>query len=207
VNGLGAIVTATTVAVVTITKFVDGAWITALLIPTIMVSMYSIRRHYDTVAQELVNPAPLSLDRLHAPIVVVPMISLNKIIRGGLEFALNLSSEVHVVHVECGVDREELLRQWNEVVIEPLRRAELPVPRITFLDSPYRFVIHPIVDYVLDLQKKNPDREIAVIIPELVEKHWYQYFLHNQRASWLKAALLRRGTQRIAIIDVPWHLS
>jgi len=207
VNGLGAVVTATTVAVVTITKFADGAWITALLIPTIMVSMYSIRRHYDTVAQELENPAPLSLDRLHAPIVVVPMISLNKIIRGGLEFALNLSSEVHVVHVECGVDREELLRQWNEVVIEPLRRAELPVPRITFLDSPYRFVINPIVDYVLDLQKKNPDREIAVIIPELVEKHWYQYFLHNQRASWLKAALLRRGTQRIAIIDVPWHLS
>ena len=207
VNGLGAVVTATTVAVVTITKFTDGAWITALLIPTIMVSMYSIRRHYDTVAQELENPAPLSLDRLHAPIVVVPMISLNKIIRGGLEFALNLSSEVHVVHVECGVNREELLRQWNEVVIEPLRRAELPVPRITFLDSPYRFVINPIVDYVLDLQKKNPDREIAVIIPELVEKHWYQYFLHNQRASWLKAALLRRGTQRIAIIDVPWHLS
>jgi amino acid transporter len=207
VNGLGAVVTATTVVVVTFTKFADGAWITALLIPTIMVSMYSIRRHYDTVAHELENPAPLSLDRLNVPIVVVPMISLNKVMRGGLEFALNLSSEVHVVHVECGVDREELLRQWNEVVIAPLRRAELPVPRITFLDSPYRFVINPIVDYVLDLQKKNPDREIAVIIPELVEKHWYQYFLHNQRASWLKAALLRRGTQRIAIIDVPWHLS
>jgi hypothetical protein len=207
VNGLGAVVTATTVAVVTITKFADGAWITALLIPAIMVSMYSIRRHYDTVAQELVNPAPLSLDRLNAPIVVVPMNSFNKIFRGGLEFALNLSSEVNVVHVESGVDREELLRQWNEVVIEPLRRAELPVPRINFLDSPYRFVINPIVDYVLDLQKKNPDREIAVIIPELVEKHWYQYFLHNQRASWLKAALLRRGTQRIAIINVPWHLS
>jgi hypothetical protein len=59
----------------------------------------------------------------------------------------------------------------------------------------------------LDLEKQNPDRQIAVIIPELVEKHWYQYFLHNQRAAWLKAALLRRGTQRIAIIDVPWHLS
>jgi amino acid transporter len=207
VNGLGGVVTAGTVAVVTITKFTDGAWITALLIPTIMFSMYSIRRHYETVAQELVDPAPLTLDRVRPPIVVLPMLSLNKVIRGGLQFALNLSPEVNVVHVECAVNKEELLRQWNEVVVEPLKRSGLPVPRLTFLDSPYRFVINPIVEYVLDVEKRNPDRQIAVIIPELVEKRWYQYFLHNQRASWMKAALLRRGTQRIAIIDVPWHLN
>jgi len=207
VNGLGAVVTAGTVAVVTVTKFADGAWITALLIPTIMVSMYSIRRHYDVVTQELTNPAPLTLDRLQPPIVVVPMLSLNEVIRRGLQFALNLSSEVNVVHVECAVNKEELLRQWNEVVVEPLKRSGLPVPQLNFLESPYRFVITPIVDYVLNLEKQNPEREIAVIIPELVEKHWYQYFLHNQRSSWLKAALLRRGTQRIAIINVPWHLN
>ena len=207
VNGLGAVVTAATVGIVTVTKFVDGAWITALLIPAIMLSMYAIRRHYDLVARELANPAPLSLDRLRAPIVVVPMLSLNKVIRGGLQIALNLSSEVNAVHVECAVNKEELLRQWNEVIVAPLMRAGLPVPQLTFLNSPYRFVVNPLVDYVLELEKKNPDRQIAVIIPELVEKHWYQYFLHNQRASWLKAALLRRGTQRISIIDVPWYLS
>jgi hypothetical protein len=159
------------------------------------------------VTQELTNPAPLTLDRLQPPIVVVPMLSLNEVIRRGLQFALNLSSEVNVVHVECAVNKEELLRQWNEVVVEPLKRSGLPVPQLNFLESPYRFVITPIVDYVLNLEKQNPEREIAVIIPELVEKHWYQYFLHNQRSSWLKAALLRRGTQRIAIINVPWHLS
>jgi hypothetical protein len=134
------------------------------------------------------------------------MLSLNKVIRGGLQFALNLSSEVNVVHVECAVDNDELLKQWNEVVVEPLKRSGLPVPRLAFLDSPYRFVISPIVEYVLELEKQNPDREIAVIIPELVEKHWYQYFLHNQRASWLKTALLRRRTQRIAVVVVPWYL-
>jgi amino acid transporter len=207
VNGLGAVVTAGTVAIVTVTKFTDGAWITALLIPAIMVCMYSIRRHYDAVAHELVDPSPLILDRVRAPIVVLPMISLNKVIRGGLQFALNLCSEVNVVHVECSVNKEELIRQWNEVVVEPLKKSGLPVPKLTFLESPYRFIINPIVDYILDLQRQNPDRQIAVIIPELVEKHWYQYFLHNQRASWLKSALLRRGTQRIAIIDVPWHLN
>jgi amino acid transporter len=207
VNGLGAAVTAGTVAIVTVTKFVDGAWITAILIPTIMISMFSIRRHYDSVTQELVNPAPLTLVHLHPPLVVVPMLSLNKVIRGGLEFAMNLSTDVNVVHVECTVNKEELLKHWNEVVAEPLKQSGLPVPQLTFLGSPYRFIINPIVEYVLDLEKQNPQREIAVVIPELVEKHWYQYFLHNQRASWLKAALLRRGTRRIAIIDVPWYLN
>jgi amino acid transporter len=207
VNGLGAVVTAGTVAIVTITKFTDGAWITALLIPTIMFTMFSIRRHYDTVERELANPVPLALEHLRPPIVVVPMLVLNKVILAGVQFALNLSTEVQVVHVECGVNKDKLLREWNTIVAEPLKRSGLNVPKLTFLDSPYRFIINPIVDFVLDIEKQNPDREIAVIIPELVEKHWHQYFLHNQRAAWLKAALLRRGTQRIAIITVPWYLS
>jgi len=206
VNGLGAVVTAGTVAVVTVTKFADGAWITALLIPSIMATMYSIRHHYDKVTQELANPVALTLDRLQPPIVVVPMLSLNKVIRAGLQFALNLSPDVKVVHVECTVNKEELLKQWNEVVAEPLQRSGLPVPQLTFLDSPYRFVIAPIVDYVLELEKQNPGREIAVIIPELIEKRWYEYPLHNQRSSWLRTALLRKRTQRVAVIVVPWYL-
>ena len=206
VNGLGAAATAGTVAIVTITKFADGAWITAVLIPTIMISMYSIRRHYDSVTQALGDPAPLTLQHLQPPIVVVPMLNLNKVIRAGLQYALDLSPDVKVVHVECAVNKEELLKQWNEVVVTPLRKSGLPVPKLEFLNSPYRFIINPIVDYVLRLEAEHPDRQIAVIIPELVEKHWYQYFLHNQRAEWLKAALLRKGTPRIAIVNVPWYL-
>jgi len=206
VNGLGAAATAGTVAIVTVTKFTEGAWITAILIPSIMISMYSIRRHYDSVTRELESPAPLSLAKLRSPIVVVPMLTLNKVIREGLQFALNLSSDVNVVHVECAVDKEKLLKQWNEVVVGPLKRSGLPVPQLKFLNSPYRFIIYPIVEYVVRLAEQNPGREIAVIIPELVEKHWYQYFLHNQRAAWLKAALLRKGSSTIAVISVPWYL-
>ncbi len=80
------------------------------------------------------------------------------------------------------------------------------MPEVKILESPYRFVITPIVDYVLDLQKSMPDRQIAVIVPELVEQHWYQYFLHNQRAQWLKAALLRKGNSKIIVVTVPWYL-
>ena len=206
VNGLGAVVTASTVAVVTITKFADGAWITVILIPAIMFSMYSIRRHYDQVTKQLEGPAPIDIDRVKPPIVVLPMLALNKIIREGLEFALNLSPEIIVVHVECAVNQEDLAREWKKLVIDPIKHAGLPEPQLAFLRSPYRFVINPIVDFVLDLQGKNPGRQIAVVIPEFVEKHWYQYFLHNQRASWLKAALLRKECDSIAVINVPWHL-
>ena len=67
-------------------------------------------------------------------------------------------------------------------------------------------MIGPIVDYTLELQKKNASRLVAVIIPEFVEKEWYLYFMHNQRATWLKAALLVKGNRRIVVVNVPWYL-
>lgn len=206
INGFGATMTAGTVLVVTTTKFVEGAWIVTLLIPLIIALMYSIRRHYTKVQKEIADPNPIDLTQLGAPIVVMPATSWNKISREGLQFAVNLSSELHVLHVDCGEDEENVRKQWIECVEKPMKKAGLPVPHMSVLKSPYRFVINPIVDYVLDLEKKNPNRQIAVIIPELVQKHWYQYFLHNQRATWLKAALLLKGSQRIVVINAPWYL-
>lgn len=207
VNGLGAAATATTVLVVAFTKFLDGAWITTLLIPAMIVLMYAIRRHYDRVAERIANVGPLDLRDVSVPIVVMPMIAWNRITCEGLEFAMHMSAEVHVLHVDCGGEnRDELPGDWKTLVEQPARRAGLPVPQMTVLKSPYRFVINPIVDYVLDLAKRNPDRRIAVIIPELVQRHWYEYFLHNQRAAWLRAALLLKGNERIAVVSVPWYL-
>jgi amino acid transporter len=207
INGLGATATGITVLVVTFTKFTDGAWITVLLIPMIITSMYVIRHHYDQVALQLQNPEPLNLHALLAPVVVIPMLTLNKVARRGLQLGLNMSKDVHVVNVNYGGDKEKLSKEWKEIVEDPLRAAGLPVPELKILDSPYRFVINPIVDYALELAKKNPDRQIAVIIPEFVEKHWLSYTLHNQRATWLKAALLLKGNDRIVVINVPWYLN
>ena len=103
-------------------------------------------------------------------------------------------------------EEKEFHTYWKAHVDEPIRRAGLPAPHVQILASPYRFVITPIVDYVLDLEKKLPGRQIAVIVPELVERHWYLYFLHNQRATGLKTALLLKGNKRIVIINVPWYL-
>jgi hypothetical protein len=74
------------------------------------------------------------------------------------------------------------------------------------LPSPYRFVLTPILDYILELERTNPGRQIAVLIPELVERHWYHYILHNQRAEWLRALLLAKGGQQIVLVNVPWHI-
>lgn len=206
INGFGATMTAVTVVVVTLTKFVEGAWITVLLIPAMIALMFSIRRHYTKVQKEIADPGPIDLTQMGAPIVVMPATSWNKIACEALQFAVNLSSEVHVLHVDSGEEEQNARKQWLECVERPMKKAGLPVPQMTVLKSPYRFVISPIVDYVLDLEKKNPGRQIAVIIPELVQKHWYQYFLHNQRATWLKAALLMKGNQRIVVINAPWYL-
>jgi hypothetical protein len=204
-NAFGAVATATTLVIVAITKFASGAWITIVLIPLIMVMMFSIRRHYDRLRSEISNAAPIDLGDRTAPVVVMPMMAWTTVSRAGLEFAFKICWEVYVVHVSTGEGEKEFLSHWQKEVEVPARQAGIRMPQLKILKSPYRFVIGPIVDYVLELEARNPGRQIAVIIPELVEKHWYHNFLHNQRATWLKAALLLKGNRRIVIINVPWY--
>jgi len=205
-NALGAVATGATVIIVTITKFLAGAWITTLLIPVIMILMYSIRRHYDRVHMQISQARALDLSERHPPIVVMPMLEWTRVSRAGLQFAFSICWEIYVVHITTKEDEQEFLSEWQREVEEPVRKAGMPMPKLELLKSPYRFVIGPIVEFVLKLEEANPGRQIAVIIPEFVEKHWYHNFLHNRRATWLKAALLLKGNQRIVIINVPWYL-
>jgi amino acid transporter len=207
VNGLGAVATATTVAVVTVSKFAEGAWVTTLLIPAIMILMIAVRRHYDREQAETAKPEPLELSGLRQPLVVVPILRWDKVAQKGLRYAFILSADVQGLHIDCGEGSKQLRANWSSFVEEPAKKAGLPIPKLVVLNSPYRFIINPVLDYVLELEEKNPDREIAVLVPELVEQRWYHYLLHNQRAAWLKALLLLKGNQRIIVIDVPWYLS
>jgi len=103
--------------------------------------------------------------------------------------------------VRCESDEDRPAWQWADE--EP---AGTQVPKLVTLPSPYRLVIHPLVDYVLKVEKENPGRTIAVVIATMVERHWYHYFLHNQRGQMLTALLLVGGDTRINIINVPWYL-
>ena len=80
-------------------------------------------------------------------------------------------------------------------------------PRLVVLKSPYRFVIRPILEYAIELEKNNPGRQIAVLIPEMVVRRWYLSPLHNHRSTALKALLLFQGDKRITVINIPWYLT
>ena len=75
------------------------------------------------------------------------------------------------------------------------------------ISSRFRFVIQPIIDHILNLQANHPDRNVAVVVPELVENRWYYSLLHNNRSTILKALLLFKGNQRTIVINIPWYLS
>jgi amino acid transporter len=206
VNGLGATATGITLVVVLVTKFVSGAWVSALLIAGIMSGMLWVRRHYSKVASELRLSAPLRLEHLRPPIVIVPIQSWTMISERAMEFALTLSPEIHALHVGAEEETGALRANWKRLVAEPVERAGGTPPTLTIVESPYRMIIKPILDFVLTTELDNPGRQIAVIVPELVERHWYHYLLHNQRAELLKALLLVKGSRNIVLINVPWYI-
>ena len=206
INGLGATATAVTVVIVIMSKFTEGAWITLIAIPAILLLMWGVRRHYDRVRRELASPYPLPISKLHHPIVVVPLEGWSKVTQKALRFALTLSSDIIAVQVSTSDEPQDLEKQWNSFVVDPTRKAGLPVPKLEVLRSPYRAVIHPTVVYIHELEREHPNREIAVVIPQLVEKHWYEYLLHRQRSQLLAALLMLEDEPRISIINVPWHL-
>jgi amino acid transporter len=206
VNGLGATATAVTVAVVATVKFMAGAWIVVLLVPSLVVLMLAIRHHYQRIEREIAAPGNLKLENLQKPIVIVPIIEWSSIARNALRLAITLSRDVEVLHIESEDSSNSLKRIWPSRVEDPACKAKQVVPRLTVLKSPFRFVVQPIIDHVLEVERNNPDRTIAVLLPELVERQWYQYFLHNQRARILAVRLLTQGTRRIVIVNVPWYL-
>jgi amino acid transporter len=205
-NGLGAIATAITVAVVLVAKFTQGAWITLVLIPGLIVLMRSVKRHYKKVERQTRKDTGVSTHDLSSPIVLLPIEHWSVVSEKALRFAWNMSDEIQILHVECGEETESLCQQWAQLVETPAKNAGLPVPELVLLKSPYRFVVRPIVDYALRLERENPGRHVAVLVPELVEKRWYYILLHNNRSSALKALLLVRGNERITVINIPWYL-
>jgi Amino acid permease len=206
INGVGAIATALTVLIVIASKFVEGAWIILITIPAILVLMSLVHRHYARTSRELASPDPLSAAKLRPPLVVVPIEGWNKITQKALRFALTLSPDILALQVVTSDEPHNLETQWDKLVAHPASKAGLPEPKLKVIRSPYRAVIHPTVEYIRKLEREHPERQIAVVIPQLVERHWYEYFLHRQRGELLSALLLLEDEPRINIINVPWHL-
>jgi len=206
VNGTGAVATGITTIIVLIAKFTAGAWVTALLVPTLILLMVGIKQHYTRVKGEMVDMTPLNTANLEQPLVVIPMARWDRITEKALRFGMLLSKEIKVVNVDCDDGEQALCTIWDEKVLAPIRKDSLAEPELVTLHSTYRLVIGPLIDYVFELERQHPGRKIAVLLPELVVKHWWENALHNQRVQLLKLILLLRGNQRIVVVNIPWYL-
>jgi amino acid transporter len=205
VNGLGAVATGITVVVVLVAKFVEGAWITALLIALMIVVMRSVRRHYDRVKKDIDLDRPISPADVTEPIVVVPLDRWSRITEKALSFALSMSNDIRCLHVQISEKPDDICREWEKKIAAPLRDAGKCVPKLEILQSPFRYVVQPVVDYVLKVERESKFHKICVLVPELVVRHWWENLLHNRRADLLKVLLLVRGNRRIIVINIPWY--
>ena len=207
VNGLGAVVTGITTCVILVAKFTEGAWITILFIPMLMLVFSATRRHYHVVRMRTSCIKPLQpAFRDAPPIAVVPVERWNCLVKEAVEFASRLTDDVIGIHVDPGEHNLLLADEWRRYVQEPFKQRGAPLPPLKRVSSPYRFVIAPIVHSILELSDQHPQRQIIVVIPELVEDRWYEYFLHNQRARLLEWMLVTHGNERIFTVSAPYYL-
>jgi len=204
INGLGAICTGITLAVVLVAKFAEGAWITVILIPVLALLFAGIGRHYRKLEAKIANTKPIDSSPTLPPFVVAPIKGWTIVTERALRIGMSISPDVLAIHVEADEEcRDILIKNWDEFVEKPLRDKGNVVPQLKLLDSPYRLVVRPVINEIKAIRVAQPDRVIAIIIPEVVETSWFSLPLHNQRAGLLKAALLFSGEKNV--ISVPWY--
>jgi hypothetical protein len=205
INGLGSVATGISLVIILVTKFIHGAWVTAALVPCLIWMMLAVKRHYTRVHEETTDPTPLRLTGLEAPIVVIPMARWDKITEKAMRFGMLMSPVVKVVHVDSD-DTDSLGQVWEDMVLKPVREHNCALPELVTVKSNFRTILSPLMDYILKLEDDNPGRKIAVLLPELVVRHWWENLLHNQRVQLLKLILLLKGNQRIVVVNIPWYL-
>jgi len=206
INGIGATATGITLAIVIAAKFKEGAWMTLIAIPGLVAMMMTVGRHYRDIRNEIADSTPLAMDSLKPPLALVPIDDWNMVSEKALRFAMSITPDVQALHIETGETSASLKARWKDLAEQPALASGRPAPKLVALSSPYRLVVTPILRYARQQQQENPDRKIAVVIAELRERHWYHFFLHNQRGEALTAMLMLSGDRKIVVINVPWYV-
>jgi hypothetical protein len=195
-NGLGALTTGVVTVVIAVSKFTHGAWMVIVLIPLIVLGFQAIHRHYQKLARQL-SLAGARRPRIGKNPVVVLVAGLHRGTVEALEYARSISPNVTALTVDLESTQTTKLRmKWAEW--EP----EIP---LVVLESPYRSILKPLLEYIDRMEKQGEGRYLTVVIPEFVPSHWWEHFLHNQTALMVKAALLFRPGK--VSVSVPYHLS
>jgi hypothetical protein len=194
-NGIGAVATAVVSLIQIVTKFTSGGWVVAMIIPVIIAMLRKIHRHYDEFAREIQFDGQSPITPLHHT-VIVPVHGITKAVAGALVYATTISDEVIAAYVE--VDKREtaeLEQAWEE--------WDIGVPLVV-LPSPYRSVLRPLVDYVENLRMVSPGELVTVVVPEVVPRRWWEHFLHNKTALYIRTAFLFKAN--VVVTSVPYLL-
>lgn len=208
-NAAGGVATGCTLVVIAVSKFAQGAWITLLALPLLLFFFLRVRRYHEWLERQVRadNPLKLNVAKFSRPIIVVPLKRLDRVTEKALRIAVSLSGEVRALQILAEeMQTEDLTQCWPRLVEQPLREAGHNPPQLVVVNSVYREFYGPLLDYVGKLAAEHRGRPIAVMLPELVERRWYQ-FLVRYRSTLLKGLLLLRGGRQILIITTPWYLS
>ena len=195
INGFGAIVTGVVLVIVAATKATEGAWIILVMIPVLVVIFTTTRRHYDQVASEL-TLRDWHPDTVGSHVVLVPIGSLQRAVIKALRYARSMSNDVRASTSKSIPPRPRRCAisglEWGQSV------------ELVVLESPYRSLMEPLLEYIEEMQERDPSGYVTVILPEFVPRHLWQHLLHNQRALLIKGALLFKPN--IVVTSVPFHL-
>jgi amino acid transporter len=197
VNGFGAIVTAVVTIIFAVTKFHDGAWIVVLLIPGLVAIFFAIHRHYRSLAESLSlhRDRPRMLLKRHR--VIMPISGVNEGTLLALHYARLLSDDVTAVYVCMDPASVESVQKKWEIWGEGVR--------LVILDSQYRLLLEPLLDYIGEItRKRQPNEVVTIVVPQFVPRIWWHNLLHVQTATWLRFALLFRTG--VVITDVPYQV-
>ncbi|MBL7685346.1 MAG: APC family permease [Deltaproteobacteria bacterium] len=181
VNGIGAFATLIALIVIAATKFTHGAWMVIVFIPLLVMGFMAIRRHYDLIVGQLSPKAvDLILPRNH--VVLIPISAFHKGTLKAISYARSISQDIRAIYVVLDAVRTEKFKDiWKE--------WGLGIPLI-LLESPYRSISQPLVEYIDQLQKEDPNRLITVVLPEFIPAKWWQQMLHNQTAFLIRGTLM-----------------
>ncbi|MEK6660753.1 MAG: APC family permease [candidate division NC10 bacterium] len=197
INGLGAVSTAVVLVVIAAAKFTNGAWIVIVLIPMMMTVFRKIHEHYRLMAEQLTLQG-FEPQKPKEQIILVPVSGIHRGVVSALQYARSLSPHVEAIYVDLDVEATEALRvMWG---------LWAGGTDLVILDSPYRSVLGPLIEYIDGVERQHPDAQITVVLPQVVPARWWHNLLHNQTAWLIKGALLFRK-HVIVITDVPLHLT
>lgn len=197
INGFGALCTLVVMLVFAITKFLDGAWVVLILIPLIVVGFTSIHAHYRGLARRLSLDNYAAMPRITRHRVILPISGVHRGTLAALRYAISLSDDVTAVNISTDPGEAERLKlkwdDWGEGV------------RLVILDSPYRTLLQPLLEYIEEIiSQRQPNETITIVVPQFIPRRRIHNILHTNTAFWLRAALLFKPG--IVITDVPYQV-